>query len=81
VKIITTFTLWRYWFRRETPEAVLDTFGVRTGARNLGPYQPYTDVYVTGAHDRRLTMMELRYSDWIEDREFITYTDEVDDGL
>jgi hypothetical protein len=41
----------------------------------------YVDINYHGAGDKLLTMMELRYGEWITEREELSYTVEGDDGL
>lgn len=83
----STFKLRRYWFKRNTPWAVLDTLHIRTGTyrepdgSGAAGNMPYVDVHYWGDGDRNLTMMELRYSDWILAREELAYVLEGDDGL
>ena len=81
MKITETFHIRRYWFQPLTPTEVLATLNWRWGNPRDLVKAPYVDVNYWGEGDRNLTLMELRYSDWIEDREEITYTVEGDDGL
>ena len=75
-----TFNIRRYWLKPETPRSVLDTLNYRTGSQN-GLIRRYVDINYYGETDRLITMMELRYAEWILDREMITYTVSGDDGL
>ena len=80
MKVQGTFRVRRYWFKFMTPREVLDTLNFRWGSRGTA-HTPYVDINYWGDTDRNLTMMELRYAEWIDDREEIVYTVEGDDGL
>lgn len=81
------FKIRRYWLKRNTPQTVLDTLNIRAGTyyepdgSGAAGMMPYVDVHYWGDGDKNLTMMELRYGDWVMDRQELTYTLEGDDGL
>lgn len=79
------FKIRRYWLRYDTPDAVLATLNYRRGTHKIpngvAGRAPYVDINYWGDSDRNLTLMELKYADYIFDREEITYTVEGDDGL
>lgn len=85
------FKIRRYWLRYDTPDAVLATLNYRRGThmdvnQHNGPYQGagrayYVDINYYGDSARNLTLMELKYADYIFDRQEITYVVEGDDGL
>lgn len=83
----STFKIRRYWFKVNTPWAVLDTLNIRSGTyydpdgSGAAGNMPYVDVHYWGDGDKNLTMMELRYGDWVTYRQELTYTLEGDDGL
>lgn len=81
--IRSTFHIRRYWLEKETPEDVLKTLNHRWGLQPNTAHliTPYVDINYHGEGDKLLTMMELKCSDWITNREEITYTVEGDDGL
>lgn len=81
MKITETFRIRRYWFKPDTPQDVLDTLNYRLGNPKDFFRAPYVDVQYWGEADRTLTMMELRYAEWIDQRQEISYTVEGDDGL
>jgi hypothetical protein len=81
MKITETFHIRRYWMKILTPKDVLDTLHWRWGNPKDLLRAPYVDVSYHGEGDKLLTMMELKYSEWIDTREEITYTVEGDDGL
>ena len=79
-----TFNIRRFWLNADTPKSVLDQLNIRYGVlvrvpKNL--HLPYVDANFYGEGDKNCTMMELKYGEWIIDREEITYTVEGDDGL
>ena len=84
-----TFNIKRFWLKNHTPREVLATLEWRSGmySYDLPNYdrQPhprrYVDVNYYGDSDKNITLMELKYGDWIHDREILTYTVEGDDGL
>lgn len=87
VNVTGTFKIRRYWLAYNIPQDVIDTLNVRIGtyisplgiAASGRTY--YVDINYYGESDRDLTLMELRYADYILDREEIVYTVEGDDGL
>ena len=86
MKVSSTFKIRRYWFDPDTPKEVLDTLNFRYGdypdkifRRQL--HLRYVDVNYWGDSDKNLTIMELKYGDWIINREELEYTVEGDDGL
>jgi hypothetical protein len=85
MKVTATFNIRRYWLHKNTPADVLATLNVRKSRLNLdGKFYleaPYVDINYWGEGDRAITLMELRYADWILSREMITYNVEGDDGL
>ena len=81
MKIQETFNIRRYWLARNTPDDVLNTLYYRWGNPEGLVRAPYVDVQYYSLEDRALTMMELRYSEWIMQRQELTYTLEGDDGL
>ena len=75
------FTVRRYWLQSNTPWAVLNTLNnVRSGVVN-NQIRPYVDISYYGEGDRNITIMELKYGEWIHTREQIFYTVKGDDGL
>ena len=76
-----TFKIRRYWLSYDTPMAVLNTLNWRMGDRGSTRRAPYVDIFYYGDSDRDLTLMELRYCEWIDSREEIVYTVTGDDGL
>lgn len=81
MKLEHTFHVRRYWLKPLTPNEVLDTLNWRWGNPRDFVKAPYVDINYWGPDDKTLTMMELRYSDWIDSREEISYTVAGDDGL
>ncbi len=82
MKLEHTFYIRRYWFSNDTPEDIMNTLNWRRGWEVSGKYRgQYVDVHYIGEADKSITMMELRYAEWIVDRESISYTVEGDDGL
>ena len=77
----------RFWLKNHTPRDVLATLEWRSGMysrngnRDDSYPRRYVDVNYYGETDKNITLMELRYGDWIHDRELLTYTVEGDDGL
>lgn len=78
-----TFKIRRYWLDRDHPSELHDTLNLQYGYRKFSKYTttPYVDINFYGDNDKNCTMMELRYGEWIIDREELTYTVEGDDGL
>jgi hypothetical protein len=79
-----TFNIKRFWLKYDTPRDVLAGLNWHSGvygSRKDGPILRYVDVNYYGDTDRDITIMELKYGDWIHDREILTYTVEGDDGL
>lgn len=77
-----TFNIKRFWLREDTPREVLAGLHWRQG--EYGDFEEilrYVDINYYGDTDRDITIMELKYGDWIHDREILTYTVEGDDGL
>lgn len=84
MKVEGTFHIKRYWLRHETPREVLATLHWRSGfypTGNQGLAYKYVDVNYYGDSDKDITLMELRYAEWIHDREMLAYTVEGDAGL
>jgi hypothetical protein len=81
MQIRETFKIRRYWLARNTPNDVLDTLNYRWGNPEGLVRAPYVDIQYWGDGDKNLTMMELKYSEWIMSRQELTYTVEGDDGL
>jgi hypothetical protein len=83
MQITETFRIRRYWLQPDTPADVLATLNHRWGLPQGSRYNqcPYVDINYWGAADRQLTLMELKYSEWVTLREEITYTVQGDDGL
>lgn len=88
MQVSGTFKLRRYWLDYSTPQSVLDTLNWRMGTyRNpLSEYAKwgrtyYVDISYYGDSDRNLTLMEMRYAEYIYDREELVYTVDCDDGL
>ena len=81
MKLQQTFHIRRYWLSTATPQDVLNTLRYSWGQPKGKFGMPYVDINYYGEGDKTLTIMELRYSEWIADREEITYTLEGDDGL
>ena len=81
MNITETFHIRRYWFRLYTPAEVLATLNHRWGNPKDLIRAPYVDINYHGEGDKMLTMMELKYSEWIDSREELSYTVEGDDGL
>lgn len=90
MKVEATFHIKRFWLKNHIPREVLATLewrsgmyvdSTRNGLRNH-PYPcRYVDINYYGETDKNITLMELRYGDWIHDRQILTYTVEGDDGL
>jgi hypothetical protein len=79
-----TFNIKRFWLKPDTPREVLAGLHWHSevyGSRKDGSILRYVDVNYYGDTDRDITLMELKYGDWIHDREILTYTVEGDDGL
>ena len=89
-----TFKIRRYWLAWDIPEQVIAQLNVKWGfypkdgalrqnpryvSKDLRLY--YVDVNFYGESDKICSMMELRYGEYIIDREELTYTVEGDDGL
>lgn len=84
MKITETFHIRRYILSHETPDDVLATLNYKWSKASMGMKtagHPYVDINYHGDSDKSLTMMELRYGEWIVDRQELTYTVEGDDGL
>ena len=81
MKASGTFKIRRYWLSRFTPADVLATLNHRWGNPRDLIRSPYVDIDYFGENDKNLTFMELKYSEYIEHREEISYTLEGDDGL
>ena len=81
MKVTGTFNIRRYWFKLDTPREVLASLNYRLGNWQGFERNPYVDVNYYGDTDRVITVMELRYSQWVLARELLTYTVEGDDGL
>lgn len=82
MEITETFYIRRYWLDVNTPQDVLDTLNYRTGTKKLSSHRTYyVDINYHGDSDKMLTMMELRYGEWIEDKQELSYTVTGDDGL
>jgi hypothetical protein len=87
MEVSATFNIRRYWFKIDTPQSVLDTLNYRRGSYNttdgkLGMGQiAYVDVNYYGESDRSITIMELKYGEYVLGRELLTYTVSGDDGL
>lgn len=88
VTVTGTFKIRRYWLDLDTPKEVLDTLNFRMGSYNdpdtnhrFWVQMPYVDINYYGNSDRNLTLMELKYADWIKYRQEIEYKVEGDDGL
>lgn len=87
-RVEATFKLRRFWFSFNTPRDILAGLNWHMGThygtgqyyRNAGR-APYVDVHYWGDSDRNLTLMELKYSEYIFDREELAYVLEGDDGL
>lgn len=80
MKITSTFKIRRYWLKDDTPKDVLATLNWKEGTFE-NKAVAYVTVNYHGESDRDITVMELRYSDWILARELLTYNVEGDDGL
>lgn len=82
MKISETFHIRRYWISEDIPQDMLDTLNWHWGFKKFANKRSYyVDVNYHGDSDKMLTMMELKYTEWITDREELTYTVEGDDGL
>lgn len=94
MKVSSTFKIRRYWLDHLVPEWVLAQLNVKWGfypkdgnLRQNPRYKSkdlrlwYVDINYWGESDKNLTIMELKYGDWVIDREEIEYTVEGDDGL
>jgi hypothetical protein len=81
MKITETFHIRRYWLNIRTPDDVLDTLNWRWGNPRSLVKAPYVDINYHGDSDKMLTMMELKYAEWIDHREEVSYTVEGYDGL
>ena len=83
------FNIKRFWLKNHIPREVLATLEWRSGmySHNLPKYDShphprrYVDINYYGETDKNITLMELKYGDWIYDRQILTYTVEGDDGL
>jgi hypothetical protein len=81
MKITSTFHIRRYWFNHKTPADVLATLRHRWGNLRGTEQNPYVDINYIGEGNKLMTMMELKYAEWIVEREEISYDVEGDDGL
>lgn len=81
MKVSATFRIRRYWLKFDTPSDVLSTLNYRWGNPRGTVRLPYVDIQYWGEADKTLTMMELRYGEWVDHREELSYTLEGDDGL
>lgn len=81
MEVTGTFNIRRYWFKQDTPRSVLDNLNFKLGNWTGFERNPYVDVNYYGESDRAITIMELRYSEWVISREMLTYTVTGDDGL
>ena len=84
MEVSAEFKIRRYILSNTTPDSVLSTLNYKWSTSGMGYKSigcPYVDITYYGDMDRDLTLMELRYSEWIVDREEITYTVTGDDGL
>jgi hypothetical protein len=76
-----TFKVRRFWLMSNTPRDVIDTLNnVRQGVLEQVRL-PYVDINYYGESDRDITFMELKYGDYIVERENIVYKVVGDDGL
>ena len=76
------FTIRRFWLKANTPIEVLDTLNNwRWGNPRNYVKAPYIDINYYSDNDRNITFMEMKYSDWIDERQDIHYTVTGDDGL
>jgi hypothetical protein len=84
-QVQSTFNIRRFWFNYNTPENILAGInwhmGTHFGVNSVAGRAPYVDIHYWGDSDRNITIMELKYSDYIFAREELTYTLEGDDGL
>ena len=77
-----TFIVRRFWFKFDTPKEVLGTLNnVRWGNPRDYVRAPFVEVNFYSETDRNITFMELKYSEWIDERQDIQYTYTGDDGL
>lgn len=81
-----TFNIKRFWLKIHIPREILATLEWRSGMygqddRTNGYPRRYVDINYYGDTDKNITLMELKYGDWIYDRQILTYTVEGDDGL
>lgn len=81
MKVTGSFNIRRYWFKKDTPASILAGLNYRMGNWQDFDRNFYVDVNYYGDTDRAITIMELKYSEWIVHRELLTYTVEGDDGL
>ena len=81
MELSAEFKIRRYWLKFLTPADVLATLNWRWGVQGHSVRQPYVDINYWGDTDPAITLMELRYSEWIDTREMIVYTVRGDDGL
>ena len=81
MQVTGTFNIRRYWFKADTPSSVLASLNYRQGNWQGFERNPYVDVNYYGDSDRAITIMELKYSEWVIAREMLTYTVSGDDGL
>jgi hypothetical protein len=81
LQIQATFKIRRYWLKADTPNDVLATLNYRWGNPRGYIKAPFVDINYWGDGDKTLTMMELKYGEWIDERQEISYTVEGTDGL
>jgi hypothetical protein len=76
-----TFKVRRFWLKANTPRELMDTLNnVRVGMLQMDRL-PYVDIDFYGESDRNITFMELKYGDWVVERQDITYVVRGDDGI
>lgn len=76
-----TFKVSRFWLQANTPRELMDTLNnVRVGMLQMDRL-PYVDIDFYGETDRNITFMELKYGDWVVERQDITYVVRGDDGI
>ena len=76
-----TFKVRRFWLMSNTPRDVIATLNnVRQGLLEQVRL-PYVDISYFGESDRDITFMELKYGDYIVERQNIVYKVTGDDGL
>ena len=84
MEVSAEFKIRRYILANNTPDSILATLNYKWSSASMGMKSvghPYVDINYFGDSDRDLTLMELRYGDYIVERQELTYRVTGDDGL